>query len=493
MQSISISTWIRKLTPTADAPIVFLDGSYSLKEAPNQVISGKTKAGIGCLSTWHDCASTNADAFTVGSWHHIAWTRDVNGIQTIYIDGKLVLSSSCDSGVLPSCPTLYRTIGASRCWDDQTYDYFNGDIDDVLIYERVLSKSEIQQLYGSTKLPTVTTAEVSAVTSDSATLNGTVNPNYSTTTVVFEWGTDDNYGNEITATQSPLTGTTDQAVSADISGLASGTTYHFRVKADNSAGTTYGSDQTFTTVSAPPVTAPTATTGAASAVTSTSATLNGIVNPNGSVTTYYFEYGTTTDYGTTTSSKSAGSGSSDVGANTSITGLSPETTCHYRVVAVNSAGTSLGADESFVTSSLTPTLTIGSGSVKKENKITLPITLINIPGTDIAAVSVDIGYDSTLFKNPKASIGPAGSAVEKTVGTSEIVSGLFRISIFSLSNNTAIGDGVVAYLTLDVEKDAANVETVLTNIPSAADPEGYPVAIEGVDGLVNITEYGTCQ
>src|ERR1019366_2684926 len=54
------------------------------------------------------------------------------------------------------------------------------------------------------------------------------------------------------------------------------------------------------------------TTGAATSVTSSTATLNGRVNPNGYTTTYYFEYGTTTSYGTTTTSTSAGSGTSAV-------------------------------------------------------------------------------------------------------------------------------------------------------------------------------------
>jgi hypothetical protein len=58
---------------------------------------------------------------------------------------------------------------------------------------------------------------------------------------------DDSYGNEVTATQSPLNGATDLSVSAGITGLNPNITYHYRVKAENSLGTTYGSDQTFTT------------------------------------------------------------------------------------------------------------------------------------------------------------------------------------------------------------------------------------------------------
>ncbi|MFH1954025.1 MAG: right-handed parallel beta-helix repeat-containing protein [Pseudomonadota bacterium] len=351
------------------------------------------------------------------------------------------------------------------------------------------------EFVSSSSPPSVSTDAATSVTSSSATLNGTVNPNGTSTTVTFEYGTSASYGSTITATQSPLTGTNSQGVSAGLTGLTASTTYHFRAKATNSGGTTNGDDQTFTTSSGPPVTVPTVTTGSASIVTSTSATLNGTVNPNGSTTTYYFEYGTTASYEATTSSTSAGSGTSDVSANASITGLTSETTYHYRVVATNSSGTSHGADDAFVTSSLKPTVAVGSGSGTRADKITLPITLTNISGTDIAAVSVDIEYDTSVFEKPKATIGPAGDASDKTVSTSEPASGVFRVTVFSISNNNVIGDGVVAYLTLDILANAPGTQTTLTNTPSASDPSGNDVVVEGSDSTVTIIGFlaGDCN
>jgi len=85
------------------------------------------------------------------------------------------------------------------------------------------------------------------VTSFSVTLNGTINPNGAATTVVFEYGTDTTYGSEVTATQSPLNGTNDQAVSAELSGLTPGTICHFRVKATNIEGSASGADESFNT------------------------------------------------------------------------------------------------------------------------------------------------------------------------------------------------------------------------------------------------------
>jgi hypothetical protein len=77
--------------------------------------------------------------------------------------------------------------------------------------------------------------------------------------------------------------------------------------------------------------------------------VTGTVNPQGLATTYLFDYGKTTSYGSKTASKSAGSGTTTVAASTTISSLSPGTTYHYRIVATNSAGTSRGADRSFKT------------------------------------------------------------------------------------------------------------------------------------------------
>ena len=95
--------------------------------------------------------------------------------------------------------------------------------------------------------PTATTGTATSVTSGSATLNGTVNPRGASTTVIFEYGTSISYGSTITATQSPLTGTTAQSVSAGLIELSPAETYHFRAKATSNGGTSYGADKTFTT------------------------------------------------------------------------------------------------------------------------------------------------------------------------------------------------------------------------------------------------------
>jgi len=96
-------------------------------------------------------------------------------------------------------------------------------------------------------LPAGSTTNATSVTNTTATLNGTVNANNLLTTVTFDYGLTTSYGMTATAVQSPVSGTTSTSVSANISGLKSGQIYHYKVKCSSTAGTTSGSDITFTT------------------------------------------------------------------------------------------------------------------------------------------------------------------------------------------------------------------------------------------------------
>jgi hypothetical protein len=107
-----------------------------------------------------------------------------------------------------------------------------------------------------------------------------------------------------------------------------------------------GSDSTFTTLTA--TGAPVVTTGSATNVTSSSATLNGSLDPHGLITTVHFQYGTTTSYGSTTAMQSqTGNTYRNIAAN--ISSLATHTTYHFRIVAMNSAGARMGSDRIFIT------------------------------------------------------------------------------------------------------------------------------------------------
>ena len=197
-------------------------------------------------------------------------------------------------------------------------------------------------------MPTVASQPASAVTGTNATLNGTVNPNGSSTAAWFQWGTTANYGN-LTAMTDMGSGTNALALSVPLAGLTPGVTYHFRVAATNTYGTVFGTDQAFATLGPPQV-----WTWSATAVGTNAATLNGTVNPDGYPTAAWFQWGTTTNFGNLTSVTDVGSGTTTLPLSVPLAGLSPGVTYHFRVAATNSNGTVYGSDQSFPTLGLGP-------------------------------------------------------------------------------------------------------------------------------------------
>jgi hypothetical protein len=192
--------------------------------------------------------------------------------------------------------------------------------------------------------PDATTRPATSVGGLGATLNGTVNPEFSATTTHFEYGTTTSYGSRAPASDASVGADgVNHAESLTIGGLQPNTTYHYRIVATNAAGTTNGADMTFTTAAFRPV----ATTGAATAVSTNGATLNGVVNPENSTTSYHFEYGTSTAYGRSTAVQNAGSGRTALPVTARLVGLSPGAVYHYRLVATSSGGTTAGADRTF--------------------------------------------------------------------------------------------------------------------------------------------------
>lgn len=208
----------------------------------------------------------------------------------------------------------------------------------------------------STADPTAITGTVSSVGSTSVTVGGTINPGGEATTWYVEYGTSTSYGAK-TPTESLGAGASNVAVSTAITGLAPGTTHHYRLVAENQDGVSRGSDGVFQTTTAP---APDVSTRSASEIGPGKARFNGRVDPNGLTTTWYFEYGTSTGYGTRTAEQSAGSGTSRVSVSTLVTGLRSGVTYHYRIVAANDAGAARGGDVAFRTD---PPPSVSTGSV----------------------------------------------------------------------------------------------------------------------------------
>lgn len=123
---------------------------------------------------------------------------------------------------------------------------------------------------------------------------------------------------------------------------------HFLATTDSQLPTVFRVDDVSLLVAASTM-GPTVTTGSPTAINPTGATLNGTVNPNGSATSAWFQYGTTTSYGSSTASQNLGAGTSQVAANASVSGLTCGTLYHVRVAGQNGVGSQQGTDQTFTT------------------------------------------------------------------------------------------------------------------------------------------------
>jgi hypothetical protein len=188
--------------------------------------------------------------------------------------------------------------------------------------------------------------DVAAITTSSATVSGTVNPDGSAVTDCrFNYGTDTDYGQSAPCSVSPGAGNDPVTVSAALAGLPADTTIHFQLQATNGDGTEKSLDSNFSTGKLP---APVVTTGAATNVQFDRATLTGTVDPNGLETSCHFEYAESTSYAFDVPCTPApGSGTQPVAVSGIPLGLFPSLLWHYRLVAQNSSGQVAGADLTF--------------------------------------------------------------------------------------------------------------------------------------------------
>jgi hypothetical protein len=194
--------------------------------------------------------------------------------------------------------------------------------------------------------PTVTTGSSSHVADTSAVLHGTVNPSGSATTYYFQWGVTTAYGLQ-SVEHSAGHGTRPVAVSTTAGTLIPGTIYHYRLVATNGAGTTVGADRAFTTAGNPP---PVVATGPVTQIGKNTATLTAVISPNKQDTSYYFQYGTSTAYGSQTIPATVPAGAVPVTVAVTISGLEARTIFHYRIVALHdNTPPQPGSDATFMT------------------------------------------------------------------------------------------------------------------------------------------------
>jgi uncharacterized protein (TIGR02145 family) len=290
-------------------------------------------------------------------------------------------------------------------------------------YARAYSTNPIGTNYGSqvsfTTLtgPTVTTGTVSNLTSTSAAITGTVSSDGGSSVSArgICYSTSQNPTISGTCVAS---GTGTGSFTANLSGLAIGTTYYVRAYATNAVTTSYGTQSSFTTLAPPTV-----TTGAVSNITSTGAAVSGNVTATGgaTVTSRGVCYATTQNPTTSGTCLSSGSGSGSFTA--TISSLNVATTYFVRAYATNSIGTSYGFQLSFATLGVIPT-------VSTEMVSNISSTGVIMAGNVSASGSAPVtsrGVCYSTSQNPALS----GSCVASGTGT-----GSFTASLTGLTSGT---------------------------------------------------------
>ncbi len=271
-----------------------------------------------------------------------------------------------------------------------------------------------QTYYGADKtfttliiIPVVNTTSAASITTASATLGGSVNASGGAScTVSFEYGTTTAYGQTQAAIPATVVGSALNTVAAGVTGLTSGTLYHYRTKVVAGNQTYFGTDKTFTTLNF----IPTVSSTTATSVTSSEAVLGGTVNANGGAScAVTFEFGTTTAYGQSKiASPATVTGNTNTAVSALVISLLPNTTYHYRTKVVAGGQTYYGSDKTFLTLIPEPIVNSTTATSITATSATLGGS-VNANGGLSCIVSFEFGmttsYGNTATSSPNSVIG----------------------------------------------------------------------------------------
>jgi DNA-binding beta-propeller fold protein YncE len=273
-------------------------------------------------------------------------------------------------------------------------------------------------------LPDVALTAASERKAHSAVLNGTVDPDEAgAVTCLFEYGTSTAYGHSVPCSKAVPSGNSPVAVSAEVSGLEPDTTYHFRLKATNTNGPNTSQDGEFR--SGGPGILLVSSVG----ISAEAATIAAQIDPNGSIVHYYFQYGTSTSYGTDLPAPPGReiAGGSVTNVSIHLQGLQLSTTYHYRLVmegelSPGEVETFTGADQTFTTQSRDTNVSVPDGRqfelVTPPNKLGAGIIAQgNEQGADTQA-SIN-GSGITYTTTSPIEVNPAGS---RSLETTQVIS-----------------------------------------------------------------------
>jgi len=204
---------------------------------------------------------------------------------------------------------------------------------------------------------------------------------------------------------------------------------------------------------------PTVATGTHTQVTDTSAVLHGTINPNGSATTYYFQWGLTNAYGVDSVAHSAGHGTAPASVTATATGLIPGTIYHYRLVATNGSGLSVGADRTLKTTGNPPPL-VATGPPAQVAGNSVTMTAVINPNEQATTYYFQYGIMNSLLQQTQVGTVPAGAApvtVALTVQGLEAQT-IFEYRVVAQHSNSAPQAGATAsFMTLPRQRQVPHI------------------------------------
>jgi hypothetical protein len=405
-------------------------------------------------------------------------------------------------------------------------------------YLYVPTGAQVDMFNPAPRVPTVAYKPVSGSTPTGGTLNATVDPNGggNITQCHFEYGSSKAYGTTVPCAPDPNFAPpgsnfgTPTEVSATISGLTSESTYHYRVVARSASGVKYGEDELLS-----PHKVVGLSTEAATNITEGAGTLNASFVGNGESTHYHFEWGRIQSYGESTSSEvvSPSSGTPEA-VSVRLEGLEPYSTYHFRVVATNGAGSSVGIDRMFTTTPGVPEPTSASVTLVHSDRAVFHAQVVpeGAPTTAFFEYVPDAEYQQSGYANavrtaPRTEIGmskhPRGTEAavtglepgteyhyrvvgENSAGEGSSVDRTFTTFAFQREVNDGCPNAHVRQQTgssllldcrsyelvsaanaggYDVESSLVPGQTPFGDYPEAADESGQPRVLYGIhDGGV---------
>jgi RHS repeat-associated protein len=326
----TLAAWAKTTTTASGDRIIVAYGSNANSQAFYLAQNG-TSLVVGGFS--NNVSVTNI--WSVGVWRHICMTYD-GATARIYVDGSLVNTTNKAWNTVLTRAYIGRHVTNNNYW--------NGNVDDVRLYDRVLSGVEVQGLANAgPQLPASPTNLVATATSSSQINLSWTDNSSDETSFQIERSTSESSGYSVVGTTSA------NASTYSSTGLQPGTRYYFRVSAVNGNGTSAFVQANATTPDTTPA-APTSLT--ATAVSSSSISLSWVDNASN-------ESGFRIERAT--SLNGTYNEIATVGANVttfSNTGLAVGTMYHYQVRAYNATGNSAYSNKAN-----TSTLTQGSGPI----------------------------------------------------------------------------------------------------------------------------------